>query len=293
MVPKMISDAEILKTTLGLVSYRHLGRGARKILFFHGFPGSSSQIQIFAKFIETMNLEVLCFDRPGYNRTEIKSTDSLKSSLELANLLTEQFGWKKFEVFSVSGGTPYAICFSQLKASQVLQTHVICGLGALHLLEMQNHFRMSVYLGLKALPWIPGRLLKKALISSQGSKKVLSRSQNPLLNYFLPSSLTDSEFMQIPEVREALELSLREAFYQDGLGPKQDAIVFLSDWGADIRKFQGPIHFWHGEEDQVLPFQMSESMAKFIPHAVYFKIAGEGHITLPVRGLEQVLKYNS
>ena len=284
------AKAKILNLPIGQVSYRHRGSGARKILFFHGFPGSSSQIQIFEKFIQSHDLEVLSFDRPGYNQTILKNdrlaAHDLPATLELAREFVQSFGWKNFEIFSVSGGTPSALSFAQKFPHSVLGLHVVCGLGALQELSVGLHYRKSILWGLRILPFTPGWILKKALLSSARRNQ---RAQNPLLNYFLPSSKTDFDFMSLQEVRQTLNISLTEAMAQNALGPKQDARVFLSNWGEKLKSFSHPIHFWHGEEDHVLPHQMSERMAEIIPKARFRKIPGEGHISLPGRSMKTIL----
>ncbi len=281
---------EILNLPIGQVSYRRLGRGARKILFFHGFPGSSAQIQIFEKFIQSHDLEVLSFDRPGYNQTVLKndsgSLDGLAETLSLAREFSKFFDWQKFEIFSVSGGTPFALSFAQKFPNMVQNLHVMCGLGAIRELSIDVHYRKHILWGLKILPLTPGWILKMAMLSS--NRKNL-RAHNPLLNYFLPSSQIDSDFMSQLEVRTTLKTSLTEAMAQNAIGPKLDAQVFLSDWGSELKNFPHHIHFWHGEEDFVLPFQMSERMSEIIPEATFRKISGEGHISLPGRALKMIL----
>jgi len=49
------------------VSYRRLGSGSRKVLFFHGFPGSSAQVEPFRSFVDSLDLDIVYVDWPGYH----------------------------------------------------------------------------------------------------------------------------------------------------------------------------------------------------------------------------------
>jgi pimeloyl-ACP methyl ester carboxylesterase len=81
MSPLQLTDLKNHK-----VSYRKIGNGPRKILFFHGFPGSSSQIRLFESSLSLHSIEVLCFDRPCYNQTSFLSTDMMQETLQIAGL---------------------------------------------------------------------------------------------------------------------------------------------------------------------------------------------------------------
>ncbi|MBL7556440.1 MAG: alpha/beta hydrolase [Bdellovibrionaceae bacterium] len=108
----------LAETSHGKVSYRRLGNGPRKILFFHGFPGSSKQIDIFKNEVEKLGLDVLCFDRPGYYHTEIKTSDTLSVTTDIAMELVSMLGWTDFEIVTVSGGTPFGITIGLLPRLQ-------------------------------------------------------------------------------------------------------------------------------------------------------------------------------
>ena len=222
-----ISTVNYQKTTtsLGEVSYRTLGNGSRKILFYHGFPGSSAQIEIFKSEVNNLDLEVLCFDRPGYNETSINTSDAIAGTKQLTKELILKMGWTTFEVVTVSGGTPFGISYAIENADKIESIRIICGLGNFNTPGIQTIFSKPSLFALRLLPYISGRLIQKILSAGPSKKRTIGR-RNFILAFFLPASRPDLELFKRPHVALALNLALTEALKQNSLGPKQDARAF-------------------------------------------------------------------
>lgn len=279
------------ETTLGRVSYRKLGEGSRKILFFHGFPGSSAQIQIFNNLVPSLDLEVICFDRPGYNGTHIQTNEMLKDTLCICEELAKLHHWLQIEVVTLSGGTPYGLSLALQKPYLVSRCHIVCGLGYLNNPQVRKLFSFLKIFVLSILPKVPGSLLRR-LISPEFKKNKASNKKNYLFEFFYPRSASDIEVTAQGSVAQSVQLALAEAFRFHSLGPQYDSQVFLSNWGAQLSTLQQPIHFWHGDTDFVIPHKVSQIMSQLIPQAELTIIANEGHLSLPIRHMKQVLMTN-
>ncbi len=281
---------QILKLESGQVSYRKLGQGKRKIIFYHGFPGSSSQIEIFQNMVDTLDLEVLCFDRPGYNQTTIGvgRGDSLPVCNQIATSLMRSLDWKTCEVVTVSGGTPAGLSLAMAHPECVQCVHVISGLGAITHHKLRPHFPRFSRFTLQLLPWIPGGWLQKVL--GFDAQTGTSNSEHPLMQFLFPGSQADRELLNQQTVQKSLRLGLFEALQQKGLGPQMDAKSFVSNWGKMIHQIQVPVYFWHGEDDRIIPHQIALEMSQLISKAEFELIQNEGHFSLPVRKLAEILK---
>jgi hypothetical protein len=276
---------QIAFTSQGRVSYRKLGHGKRKILFFHGFPGSSRQIDIFNSELQSQDLEVLCFDRPGYHHTQIKTADSLNVTIKIAMELVSTLSWTKFDVVTVSGGTPFGIGLALQYPESVSAVRVISGLGDLSLPSVRKNFPILSVFGLRVLPIVPSQIIRNALHINPGKR-------NPVIDFFLPPSKADFELTNNKEVRDSLNQSLSEALEQGFLGPKQDSPVFLSNWSEGAAHLKAPIHFWHGDLDNVISKKVSESMAPLFPNGKMTLVKNHGHLSLPITWIEQILKFD-
>ncbi len=269
------------------VSYRRMGSGKRKILFFHGFPGSSAQAELFSPHLASLDLDVLCVDRPGYNQTQSKDSEQLMLNTRIHRELLMQLGWSQCEFVAVSGGTPFL--FSLVGKHPELATHVtvVSGLAPIFSAPFANILGWKTLAGLRALPYIPGSLISGALTHATSGKK---NERLKLLRHFLPTSKPDELIMQDEGVQLALNLGLKEAFLQNGHGPKRDAVAYQSNWKVNLGSFQGPVQIWHGSEDLILPPKIGEAMAGLLPQSKLHMIEGEGHYSLIIRRIADILQ---
>ena len=80
-----------------------------------------------------------------------------------------------------------------------------------------------------------------------------------------------------------------EAISQNGKGPKLDAQSFLTPWKINVAGFKGPINFWHGDDDKIIPVAMVKKMHQQIKRSELNILKGEGHYSLAFNYLEAVL----
>lgn len=279
------------KTTIlstGSVSYRLIGEGQRKIIFFHGFPGSSSQVSLFQSALKKQNLQVLCYDRPGYNQTTPAKENILETNLKITEELARQLGWENFEVVVVSGGTPYGLCFAQKFPAQVTNVRVVCGLGYIQHPQIKKFFRGLKLFYLSNIKLVPGKILAKIL--SSGSKNH-SPTRSRFFEFFYPTSKADRLVISEQALEDSMAFTMSEAAAQNAAGPIADSKVYLSKWGEQLDRFTVPIHFWHGDQDLVISSEVSKIMSSLIPHSSFSLLSGEGHISLPVRRLDEILAF--
>lgn len=283
---KPLANTETITVGAHTVSYRSLGKGARKILFFHGFPGSSIQLELFRPHLETHDIQVVCMDRPGYNKTSFDQTDQLSLTGNLAKALVDSLGWKKFEVFTVSGGTPSGLSFAHRNPKLVEKISVLCGLAPLHHRQFRRHMKKQSVYGLQLAEFLPGKLAKHVV--RRGAKSVDKRPW--LFNFLFPTSDADRAIMRENDFfSNSIRIGATEAFAQESAGPKRDAKSFLRHWGWDLGDLKQEISFWHGAEDLLVPPGSSEEMSRHIPHSVLHIVPNEGHYSLPVRQIGNAL----
>jgi pimeloyl-ACP methyl ester carboxylesterase len=283
----MKTSASTLELNGRKISYRRVGDGLRKVLFFHGFPGSSAQVLPFLDSAKDLNLEVICLDRPGYNQTSAQSENQFQQTVTDAMAVMQNLNWKSCEVISVSGGTPFLFSFVQAFPHFVSRVTVVSGLGPIARAEFASSVSFKTKCALKLLPHLPGSVFQKILPSSGKAKK---SAFNPV-RFFLPASRADLKAMQNTSLQNILMQALQEAFMQSGHGPQRDAGAYLSKWSTSLPQFTGPITIWHGTEDMILSPTMAETMAKSLPQAKLNLIAGEGHYSLAFNRIHEMLAY--
>lgn len=269
------------------LSYRRLGQGKRKILFFHGFPGSSLQVEAFREYAGPFDLEVVCIDRPGYAQSiRDEEQRQFSQSTKITMGFLQSLGWTSCEVVSVSGGTPFLFSFLQTFPEFISKVSVVSGLAPLAMKDFRGLIRWQANLALRAFPFIPSMLIEKAVPAKGATRDGAGPS---LIRYLLPASSADVRAVQESDAQKLLAQSLMEAFAQKGLGPQKDAEEYLTPWSLDLKSYQGPIDIWHGTDDQILPVEMARRLAKNIPQSKLHLLEGEGHFSVAMKYIHKVL----
>lgn len=278
--------SQLLKDGDNQISFRMIGSGPRKILFLHGFPASSAHIAAFHPYIESFGLQVLSFDRPGYGDTKTKTECQLQATSEIANVFLQKLGWTNYEIFSVSGGTPFLFPLVQNAKIKPIKITAVSGLGPLSSHKYLNLLSLRARAALKILPLVSRR--HRAYIVDRAGKSDLKKSSK-VIELILPRSKPDRLILSDPKVAISVASGLHGAFCQDGEGIVRDVKAFKAKIHLDFFDFNGPVHFWHGESDLVLNCKMSERMAASIHGAKYTLMKNEGHFSLIIGKMSEIL----
>lgn len=270
---------------------RVYGRGQRKIIFFHGYPGSSRQADLFAPYLESYDLTIISPDRPGYGQSHTQKELSFSEDLKDLHEIIQYFSINDVEFISVSGGTPFALNAAAAMGTQLHRLGVFCGLTPLGEQEFSNQLRKVSLLSLKAAPYLPGKLTSKLIhqISKTRSKKA-NAGKNLVLDFFMPKSESDWDVLKNSQVIQSLNTALTEAFASYGAGPKRDAQLYFHQAPLNYRNIKAEVHLYHGRQDQILPYTLAQSLQSRIPKATLTLTERDGHFSLPMNQLENYLQ---
>jgi pimeloyl-ACP methyl ester carboxylesterase len=61
-------------------------------------------------------------------------------------------------------------------------------------------------------------------------------------------------------------------------GPVFDLILFWRPWGFSLRDLRVPVHFWHGDTDNIVPLAHGEHMASLVRDASLTVRPGQSHL---------------
>jgi pimeloyl-ACP methyl ester carboxylesterase len=270
------------------VSFRRIGAGSRKILFFNGFSGSSTQIEFFRPYLDSSKLEVICVDRPGYFKSGVPTASN---QLEATTIILEKFltqlGWQTCELFSVSGGTPFLFSFLRTFPERVSHAIVMSGLGPFNSPAFAGILKTESRLSLRFIGLIPAVILRRILkVSGEPAVGLFARGLEKLLALSPP----DLQALQKnPWAVEVLNTALEEGYRQNGLGPQRDAKAFLIPWTIERGNYSGGLEVWHGEEDFVLPIAMAEKVASLFSGAKLHRVEKEGHYSMAIHQIGRIL----
>jgi pimeloyl-ACP methyl ester carboxylesterase len=120
----------------------------------------------------------------------------------------------------------------------------------------------------------------------------LSRRRPDLLIRLLAAldGMPDKAVLLDPQIFPAFTFSIRECFRQGVPGGLQDLRLFRQPWGFRLEHIRQPVRIWHGTQDRVVPLSHSEYLAAHLPRAQLAIVADEGHFSLPLRHMREILQ---
>lgn len=258
----------------------------RPMLYCHGFPASRLDGRLAHEAALRHNVRLIAPDRPGYGLSDFQAgrriSDWARDALELADALA----LVRFPLLGISGGAPYAVACAGAIPGRLSSIGIVCGLGRADLAEHtagMNPLARASFAAARGAPAL-SRLINRALAP-------VLRSSPRLMLRLLASRLPppDREVISDRDVFEIFAESYREAFRQGGRGAALDLTLYAQPWDTRVESIRVPCHLWHGEQDTTVPVAMGKRLAAAIPGCRARYYADDGHFSLPVRRMDDIL----
>ncbi len=260
----------------------------RPVFYCHGFPASHEEARLAADEAARNGIRLIVPDRPGYGASDPVTSEGLSDWTDDMAHLADTLGVARFGVMGVSGGAPYALALAARLPERVERVTLVVGLG-----PIDGDERCIEGMGRSARA-----LLDLAEHRPAFAAGIVRKVLAPVINawpgmalWMLTSNAgpADRAVLKDANVREVLLASGREAFRQRGLGPAQDLVRFTRAWDFDPRSIQAPVTLWHGTDDRTVPSHHARELAALLPDAQLHLLRGEGHFSLPLRYMREIL----
>jgi pimeloyl-ACP methyl ester carboxylesterase len=266
-----------------LMGYAEYGpAGGYPVFYFHGFPSSRLDWQLFDDddLLQELNVRIIAPDRPGYGLSDFlngrKILDWPDDVLELANALQID----RFSVLGISGGGPYAAACAYKLPDRLSKTGIVCGMGPAEAPGMQNGVSWSI----PGTPSIMRRFI--LMLTSMGIDRdpdqFISKSKETL-------SGPDQRLLDQPASAEIFIASMREAFRRGIKGANHEAALYTRPWGFNLQDIQVSVHLWHGGQDLNVLISVGRHVSETIPNCKAKYYENEGHFTLPSNHIKEIL----
>jgi pimeloyl-ACP methyl ester carboxylesterase len=258
------------------------------VFYCHGFPGSRLEARLGDRPAQGLGIRLIAPDRPGFGASPPCADRRLSDWPADLAVLADALGIGRFDLLGVSGGAPYALACGQHLGERVQRMAIVCGLGELADRQYTRGMNTAAAAGLRLYQHVP-------LIAHWAYARLIG----PLLGRF-PEQIfrilvgnagpADREALADADVRRIITTSFGEAFRGGGEGPAQELGIFTRPWDIDVSQVTVPVQLWHGEADRTVPVAMGRRHARLLPNCEARFLPGEGHFSLIVRYLGQVLK---
>lgn len=259
----------------------------RPLFYFHGFPGSRLEAELTSAGALRQGVRVLAVDRPGFGASDFAAQRTLLDWPGDVEQLAAALGYARFAVLGLSGGGPYALACAWKIPARLTAAGVVCGLGPLADKEASRALKWPAHLSFILIRHRP-RLF--ACCYELLARWFMRRHPRWVLHLMHVSApWPDREVLRREPIRLALIDSVHEAVRQGGQGPVRDLVIYSRPWGFPLQEIAMPVHLWHGEADVTVPASMGHTMAAQLPDCCARFLPGEGHFSLLINHLDEIL----
>jgi pimeloyl-ACP methyl ester carboxylesterase len=271
--------------TLGVAGYGD--PGGRPLFYFHGFPASRLEAALTDAAAARLGIRVIAPDRPGLGRSDFQPGRAIADWPADVAGLADALGLGRFAVLGVSGGAPYALACAAKIPQRLDAVGVVGGLGPVAgkggTAGMAGLNRAFLFLFRRA-PRL-GRVLFAPLALA------MRRWPAALFSLFTATvPAADRKALDRPGIRPLFHASMREAVRQGTRGAGRELWLYSRPWDFDLTTVQAEVRLWHGERDVTVPAAMGRRLAAALPRCRAVFLPGEGHFSLPLDHMEEILR---
>jgi pimeloyl-ACP methyl ester carboxylesterase len=256
------------------------------VLYFHGLPASRLEAGLTDRAAVRLGVRIVAPDRPGFGRSDFQPGRTLADWPEDVGQLADALGLQRFAVLGVSGGGPCAVACACRMPRRLTAAGLVGSLGPIARPALARAMKWPARLSFFAARRWPG--IARWLYAEPAGR--LLRSRPLLALHLLQVAEPDRPVLERADIRNLLQESIREAFRCGGRGALEELKLYASEWGLDLARIDCPVHLWHGEKDRTVPVIMGRHLAAAIPNCQARFYRKEGHFSLPVNHMEEILR---
>lgn len=261
--------------TLGVAEFG--APDGRAVLWFHGTPGARRQVPPAARRLaRSENLRVIGVERPGIGHSTPHLYGSVAEFADDVDEIAERLAIDRFGLVGLSGGGPYVLACAHAMPERIVAGAVLGGVAPTCGIEAARGGAIRLAASLEPLL----RVFREPL---GGIFTMLVQGLHPLADQAFDTYL---RFAPAGDRRVLGDRETREAFIEDMLlGSREnlrsfvyDLILFSRPWGFSLREIRVPVHFWQGDEDNLVPPAHAEHLASLVPGARLLRDPTGGHL---------------
>lgn len=249
------------------------------VLYFHGFPGSHLDVELFTsdEELSMLNIRLIAVNRPGYCESEGREDRNLFDWASYIEEFADLLALREFSILAYSGGAPFAYACSYEMPERLKNVVIVSGMTPANAPEAKKGAAMMI-------PKAP-RLILKGMI-----KMLQSKPEKFAANMRKGFPEVDQLIYDRPEVKEALMETIVIGMSKGYLGAYQDAVIYKKDWGFDLKDIELPIHLYHGEHDLNVKIESALYVIEKLPNCKSKVYPVEGHLSLIYNHAHEIMR---
>jgi len=259
------------------------------VFFFHGWPSSRTMAQLTDAAARELGVKIISADRPGIRDSSFQPNRKLVDWPQIVEELADHLGVQQFRILTISGGAPYAYAVAWKMPDRVQAVAIAS--GAPPIVDLNDYSGLlSLY---RRLLWLYDRS-PQALRGLFYLAGAIARFRppvrfRPLMLKLLQLQPCDATSLEDSVAFEACFESQRRAWRASVKGLTVDAEIFAAPWGFRLEDIDVPVRLWHGTKDRAFSTGVAEYVAARLPNCKARYVEGEGHYSLPIRHMREIL----
>lgn len=257
------------------------------VVYCHGFPACRLEAHLIAAAAGRRGIRLIVPDRPGFGFSSPSWGRCISDWPADVGHLLDTLGIERCRMLGMSGGGAYALACGALLDERIEAITLLGALGPLtqpeSTLGMSSLARLSFGLARRHRGTQATLFHALALI--------VRHAPGAMLHFTLEAgSEVDSAVLERDGVRQVLLNTMRGSARQGARPAIEELRRYTEPWPFALTDVRMPVRLWHGTADTVVPPAHARTFAALLPRARVGLVAGEGHISLPVRRADAILR---
>jgi pimeloyl-ACP methyl ester carboxylesterase len=274
----------------GELAYAEYGSATgMPVFFFHGWPSSRTMAQLTETAARELGVKIISADRPGIRDSSFQPNRKLVDWPQIVEQLADHLGIERFRILAISGGAPYAYA-AAWRIPERVQAVAIAS-GAPPIVDLGDHSGLlSLYRRMLWLHRCSPQTLRVLFYLTGAIARIRPPVRfRPLVFKLLKLQPCDAASLEDSVAFEACFESQRHAWRASIKGLTADAEIFAARWGFRLEDVDVPVRLWHGTKDRAFSTGVAEYVAARLPNCKARYVEGEGHYSLPIRHMREIL----
>ncbi len=237
------------------------------VFFLHGMPGSRHGPKPRPSVLYRLGVRLITYDRPGYGGSSRHKGRSVADAARDVATIADGLGLDHFAVVGRSGGGPHALACAALLGERVRRTAALMSVAppdadGLDWFQGMTEDNTDAYTAAREDERTFARELRlRAKEVKDDPDSILAR---------LEKEMTEPDRFRVRDfaLRQLLAQSYVEGLREGADGWIDDVLAICRNWRFDLDRIGGPVHLWHGVEDNFAPVAHAEWLAGRIPNSV-------------------------
>lgn len=260
------------------------------VIFCHGWPSARTMARLADEPARALGIRIISPDRPGISGSSMQPNRKLSDWPRLVERLVNHFDIGQFRMLAISGGAPYAYATGLAMPERVPAIAIVS--GVIPFAELKNlEGLLPLYRWMLAFYRNQPQLLRRSFHLARLFLSLRPPARlRPLLLKMLLLRPCDAASLRDDAAFEAIFESQRRAWRGSAEGVMADAQIYAQPWGFAIEAVRVPVRLWHGKEDRAFAVRLAQDVAKRLPNCRARFIENEGHYSLPIRHMREILQ---